>query len=115
MARILLRTLTRKSKLGFGKYKERTVQQLIDSRQLLQLISAYYKLTTINYMDDILEELNITEEFRIKKPSSDKDLYYKFLNAQGYEKRKRGVGSDKLKKQTKVPSRNKLMGKNHGR
>ena len=109
MARILLRTLTRKSKLGFGKYKERTVQQLIDSRQLLQLISAYYKLTTINYMDDILEE------FRIKKPSSDKDLYYEFLNAQGYEKRKRGVGSDKLKKQTKVPSRNKLMGKNHGR
>jgi len=40
--------MTRKSKMGFGKYKEKTVQEMLDLRRTLVLISAYYKLTSIN-------------------------------------------------------------------
>jgi hypothetical protein len=115
MSRILLRTLTRKSKLGFGKHKNVTVQELFDRNQALQLVSAYYKLTTINYVEDILNELGISSKWRIQKPGSDKELYYKFLEQSDFEKRTWKFSADKLKKQTKISSRSKLMGKNHGR
>lgn len=109
-----LRTLTRKSKLGFGKYKDLTVQNILDLKMPLVLISPYYKLTSINFIDDILDELKITQEYRIKKPSSNKDVYYKFLNENGFKLRDRGQGADKLKKQTKVLSKSQLQSINHG-
>lgn len=110
-----LRTLTRKSKLGFGKYKDLTVQKIIDMRMPLVLISPYYKLTSINYIEDILIELKITEDYRIEKPSANKDEYYRFLNENGYQLKQRGQGADKLKKQTKAFSKTQLQGMNHGR
>lgn len=109
-----LRTMTRKSKIGFGKYKEKTVQELLDLRRNLVLISAYYKLTSINYKEDILNELKITEQYRIEKPSANKEIYYKFLNENGYKLKLRGQGADKLKKQTKNFSKRQLQGMNHG-
>jgi hypothetical protein len=108
-------TITRKSKMGFGKYKEKTVQEMLDLRRTLDLISAYYKLTSINYQEDILTELKITEQYRIEKPSANKEMYYKFLNENGYKLRSRGQGADKLKKQTKALSKRQLQGMNHGR
>ena len=97
-----LRTLTRKSKLGFGKWKDYTVQELLDLRKPLVLISPYYKLTSINYIEDILIELNITQEYRIEKPSSNKDEYYRFLNENGYQLKQKGVyGADVMKKSRK--------------
>jgi t-SNARE complex subunit (syntaxin) len=110
-----LRTMTKKSKMGFGKYKDKTVQEMIDLRRTLDLISAYYKLTSINYQEDILTELKITEQYRIEKPSANKEMYYKFLNENGYKLRSRGQGADKLKKQTKAFSKSQLQGMNHGR
>lgn len=110
-----LRTLTRKSKLGFGKDKDLTVQRILDLRKNLSLISAYYKLTSINFTEDILTELKITEEYRIEKPSANKEMYYKFLNENGYKLRSRGQGADKLKKETKPFSKSQLQGMNHGR
>ena len=117
MSTILLRTLTRKSKLGFWNFTHAhdTVQNLIDRNKHQDLIAAYYKLSKINFLDDILDELKITSEWRIEKPGSDKKLYYKFLEQSDFEKRTWKFSADKLKKQTKLPSRNKLMGKNHGR
>ena len=115
MSRVLLRTLTRKSKLGFGKHKNTTVQDLFDRKKLLELISPYYKLTTINYAEDILDELEISPEWRIEKPGSDKELYYKFLEQSSLEKRPRKFSADKLKKQTRILSKGKMMGNNHGR
>jgi len=64
-----LRILTAKSKLGFGKWKDYTVQELIDLRREIVLVSAYYKLTSINYVEEVLIKLKITEEYRIEKPS----------------------------------------------
>jgi len=110
-----LRTMTRKSKMDFGKYKEKTVQEMLDLIRTLDLISAYYKLTSINYQEDILTELKITKQYRIEKPSANKEMYYKFLNENGYKLRSRGQGADQLKKQTKALSKSQLQGMNHGR
>jgi len=113
MNNILLRTLTRKSKLDVWNLPG-TVQDLLDRKKQMQLIAAYYKLTTINYTDDILDELKIISEWKIEKPGSDKELYYKFLNEKGYTKRRRG-GADKLIKMNLGIKKSILQAKNHGR
>jgi len=111
-----LRTMTRKSTLGFGKMKDLTVQRILDLRKPLVLISSYYKLTSVNYTEDILNELKITKEYRIQKPSANKEMYYKFLNENGYELKPRSEkGADKMKRKTKPFSKGYLQGLNHGR
>jgi len=111
-----LRTLTRKSKLGFGKWKQYTIQELINLNKLLVVISPYYKLTSINYTEDILIELKITEKYRIKKPSSNKKMYYKFLNENGYElKEEKVYSADVMKKKNKPLTKAQLQSINHGR
>ena len=98
MAIPTLRILTRKSFLSFGKYKDYRVQEMLDLRRNLDLISAYFKLTSINYQEDILIELKITKEYRIEKPGKDYDAYYKFLKENGFKKRKNTRdGPDSLK------------------
>ena len=79
MTSIVLRTLTKKSKLGVWKITD-TIQNLLDRKDKRNLVQAYFKLTTINYTDDILDELGITSKWKIKKPGANKDLYYEFLN-----------------------------------
>lgn len=110
-----LRIMTRKSKLNFGKYKDETVQRMLDLNRKIELISAYYKLTSINYTQDILDELKIVGDYVIEKPSSDKDMYYKFLNENGYKKRWRTRdGADRMKKESRMWSRSMLQRFNHG-
>ena len=65
---ILLRTLTRKSVLWFGKYNGIKVQQVIDLRSPAYLRWIYYNITGVTFTDDILQELTITENRKIKKP-----------------------------------------------
>lgn len=102
--------------MGFGKYKDKTVQEMIDLRRTLDLISPYYKLTSINYTEDILNELKITEKYRIEKPSANKEMYYKFLEENGYKLKQRGVyGADIMKKESKRLTKAQLQGMNHGR
>ena len=76
----LKRTLTYKSKLGFGKWKDYTVQELLNLRKKNILISPYFKLSSINYIEEILIELGITEEYRIDKPSINNEMYLKFIS-----------------------------------
>lgn len=68
---VRLRVLTRKSILGFGysDVRDLSVQQLLDLKKYKVLISSYYGLDKIDFQDDILNELLITEEFRLVKPS----------------------------------------------
>lgn len=110
-----LRTMTRKSKLNFGKHKDKTVQQMLDLKRNLELISAYYKLTSINYTQDILDELKIVGDYVIDKPSSDKEMYYRFLNENGYKKRLRTRdGADRMKRESRMWSRSMLQRFNQG-
>lgn len=76
----LKRTLTYKSKLGFGKWKDYTVQELLNLRKKDILISPYFKLSSITYIEEILIELGITEEYRIDKPSINNEMYLKFIS-----------------------------------
>jgi hypothetical protein len=76
----LKRVLTYKSKLGFGKWKDYTVQELFNLNKKDILISPYFRLSSITYTEEILIELGITNEFRIEKPSIDKDMHFKFIS-----------------------------------
>tara|TARA_R110000851_G_scaffold45193_3_gene110888 strand:+ start:428 stop:775 length:348 start_codon:yes stop_codon:yes gene_type:complete len=110
-----LRILTRKSKLGFGKWKDYTVQELLNLKKYMVLISPYYKLTSINYIEDILVELKITEQYRIKKPSSNKEEYYRFLKENGYKLQETGIyGANVMKAKRKILTKAQLRAKNQG-
>ncbi len=68
----LLRTLTRKSFLKFGKYYDLTVQGVINmynEKGLNYLTWIYFNSSKINFTDDILNELCIKRDDRIVKPS----------------------------------------------
>jgi hypothetical protein len=71
-SRVTLRTLTWKSTFGFGydNMKDLTMLQLYDLGKAYEMIKAYYVLEKINYIDEILEKLGITEDLRIEKPSN---------------------------------------------
>jgi len=54
--------------------KDKTVQELID-RGKNALISLYYRNEKITFVEDILQEIGITEDLRIEKPGSDVKLF----------------------------------------
>jgi hypothetical protein len=56
MSSILLRKLTKKSTLNFGKFKYLTVDRLLGMKKQIELTSIYFKLSTITFTDDILDE-----------------------------------------------------------
>lgn len=64
----LLRKLSHKSTLQFGKYADNTVQNLIDLKHYRYLRWCYFNLDMISFLDNILDEINIPIEFRINKP-----------------------------------------------
>jgi hypothetical protein len=114
MASILLRKLTKKSTLKFGKYKDYTVEHLIGMKLQKNLISIYFKLSTITFVDEILDELGITEQYRIEKPSTNTELYYKFLLEKYGEKKTPNKKLQKLIKETKPLKKGFLQSLNHG-
>ena len=63
----LLRKLNRKSTLKFGMYGDNTVQELLTFKRYNYLRWVYFNQDKITFMDDILDELSITEHYRIKK------------------------------------------------
>jgi hypothetical protein len=83
--RVLKRVLTRKSILGYGysDVRDLSVQMILDLGKRKLLIDSYYGLEKIDFAEDILDELGITSEFRLVKPSKDKELGKLF-----YEKKK---------------------------
>ena len=91
-----LRILTRKTKFRIGKNKDYTVQRMLELGKNISLVSAYYKLTNINYTEDILEELGIVGDFVIEKPSINFSLYYDFIMEHGLN-RGYGYQVDKVK------------------
>ena len=72
----LLRTLTRKSLLKFGQYQDMMVGNVIKIGQaeIEYLVWIYYNSSKINFTDDILLELKITDEFKIDKPGKKPEM-----------------------------------------
>ena len=71
-----LRKLTRKSRLGFGyrDIKHITIQDILIMNKHKELIKIYFGLGKINFVDDILDELGISEDMRIEKPGKIEDF-----------------------------------------
>lgn len=77
MSNTLLRTMTMKSKIGFGNYSDLTVQELIQLKKYKELISMYYQLEKINFNDEVKDYLGIRFELVIPKPGKNYDMYFK--------------------------------------
>lgn len=77
MENMLLRKLTMKSKIGFGLYPLLTVQELINLKKYKDLLQMYYRLSKIDFDNEVKEYLGITYEKVINKPGKDYDFYYK--------------------------------------
>jgi len=114
MSATILRTLTVKSKLKFGKYKDYTVEHLFGMRKNLDLISIYFNLSNITFVDDILDELGITSEFRIEKPCKDNDMYKVFILEKYGKKQAPNKTLQKMSATTKAYRSDYLTRLNHG-
>ena len=83
----LLRTMTFKSTMKFGKYHDLTVRGIIDmigSRGVRYLVWVYYSASKVSFMPDVLDELYILPENRIEKAgnvANDEELHYYQLQA----------------------------------
>lgn len=73
------RKLTRKSIIGFGHLKDVTVDKAFRVGKAVDLIQAYYRLSHITFFDDVLNDLKITDEWRIAKPGTSVDRYREFI------------------------------------
>lgn len=72
--RVLLRTLTPKSSLGFGSNGKFPISSLIKSMPGY-LKWVYYTYEGITFTEDILDLLQIPLDRRIKKPGKDPDMW----------------------------------------
>ena len=86
---VLLRTLTLKSPLRFGKFYDLTVNDILNSQGVKgskYLTWVYYNCDMINFCDEILYILGITEKNEIKKPGKvdevEAEKFYKKAIAQ---------------------------------
>ena len=82
-ARVLYRILTEKSKLGFGKFADCTVMDLLKTEQDEYLIWVYYNSSNISFKEDILDRLGVT---RIAKPGKDESLWIEYLKQRKHER-----------------------------
>ncbi|MBC8321219.1 MAG: hypothetical protein H8E34_10890 [Bacteroidetes bacterium] len=124
----LLRTMTGKSIIGFGRYADMSVQQVIDLRKAPYLRWLYFNFTKITFTDDILDEINLWEEFRIDKPGKCPEkhkrlsgLLYDRLHYKSKKHIDKRIKSSKIKKMVnfrkhdhKAFSKDKLTRNNHG-
>lgn len=75
------RVLTKKSFVGFGFFKDRTIDSMIKSGKTLDVIAMYFNLSHISFHEDLLAEFKITPDWRINKPGTDRDKLSQFLEA----------------------------------
>lgn len=77
MSIVRLRTLTGKSIIGFGNYKDLTIQNLLDTAQHKELLNMYYFLRNIDFHEDIIKQLKIDQVYRIDKKNSTEEERFK--------------------------------------
>jgi hypothetical protein len=82
---LLLRKLSIKSTLKFGKYEKYKVEDLIQWNKKPYLVWVYYNSSNISFCDDVLEILRIYKPRRIPKPGKDKDSPWVKIIAQEFK------------------------------
>ena len=63
-----LRKMALKSVINVGAFNDVTVQNAIDMGKIGGLISLYFGLGKISFIDDVLDILGISKDLRIEKP-----------------------------------------------
>jgi hypothetical protein len=84
MDTILLRTLTGKSKIHFGKYSGLTIDEIINLGHTAYLRRLYFNISSVNFTDEVLDKIYIPDKYRISKPGINKDfdsLCFKYVFA----------------------------------
>ncbi|MCK5614184.1 hypothetical protein KAR91_70620 [Candidatus Pacearchaeota archaeon] len=77
---MVFRKLALKSVFNFGKLYDHTVIQALCLNRHRYLIWVYYNCSHIDFLDEILEVLDITEDRRIKKPGCDRNYHEEHKN-----------------------------------
>lgn len=120
------RVLTLKSKLGFGKYDDSTIESIIRLEKHGYLRWVYFNYSGIDFIPEILDTIQIPLEHRLIKPAKNPELLelvnaqatdrYKYvydMSDEAVEKRNKAHNTIKSKKYT-VESKAALLRKNHG-
>ena len=75
----LLRTLTKKSQLKFGKYHDFPVWKLLETLNTrTYLVWVYYNSSNINFNKEVLDALFIGEDMLIDKPGKKPEMMSKY-------------------------------------
>jgi hypothetical protein len=112
MDALRLRTLTKKSVLGFGKYSDLTVMHVLNSNHTRYLRWVYYNCDMISFMDDILEEIRIPETHRIEKPGKNPEMHEELNDL--IESKMPGFNRFKMKSHQKRVTKGVSASKMHG-
>ena len=129
MSTTMLRTLTEKSKMKFGKYEELTVMEVLNIKAgPMYLMWVYYHSSMINFMPDILKKIHIDKDRIIPKPGKDPEKFDDImdqiksvrcidsLNAERKGKRITNAINIKSRKlDRKIYSKKNLQAWNHGK
>lgn len=107
------RILTYKSTFNFGRFGTYTMTELIALNKKQLLIHRYYHVTSIDYIEELLNELNIVGEWRIEKPGKNEEMYVRFAKENHYKTHRDNGGADKLKKRIRPQSKARMQYKNH--
>jgi hypothetical protein len=81
------RVLTLKSKLGFGKYESMTVESIIKLNKCDYLRWVYFNCANIDFIPDVLDNIQIPIIYRLTKPASNPDVL-NVVNSKAIEKNK---------------------------
>lgn len=79
---VLLRTMSLKSILNFGKYSGMSIQQILDLKKTGYLRYLYYNKEGITFVDDILKIIGVIGnnfDYRIDKPGKNPELCKKIF------------------------------------
>ena len=127
MDRTTLRKMTFKSKMGFGRYSNDTVQEVLHRTRWggrSYLVWCYFNLEKISFTDEVLDFLGVAEEDRIEKPGKDpefwegvRDVYDNGFSTTGITNKRRTNQqmSRMAREKGRRPSKRYLLGRNHGR
>jgi hypothetical protein len=77
---VRLRTLTAKSIIGFGRYRDLSVQQMIDIHKVIYLRWMYFNCFGISFTEDVLNRIGVFSNLRIEKPGANTELWDKILD-----------------------------------
>ena len=122
----ILRILTEKSIIWFGKWEGYSVGQMIGLKHTAALRWIYYNCSKVSFVDEVLDKIYIRyDEYKIEKPGKNPELCQKLKNLLWakttdenriwqYRINKRGKTGLAKKTVAQLPTKGQMQSKNHG-